>query len=110
MTRSSGTNEVSTAITLQIALDMAARILDKLRPSPFSVEELAVDLKRKPFEIRRPAESGRCTRHFSERLNSLPFCSWPATHLAVFVCRASFVETHRPSCGALTNPSGGQVL
>jgi predicted transcriptional regulator len=31
---------------------MAARILDKLRQSPFSVEELAFDLKRKPFEIR----------------------------------------------------------
>jgi hypothetical protein len=26
-------------------MDMAARILDKLRQSPFSVEELAVDLK-----------------------------------------------------------------
>jgi hypothetical protein len=33
-------------------MDMAARILDKPRQSPFSVEELAVDLKRKPFEVR----------------------------------------------------------
>jgi hypothetical protein len=33
-------------------MDMAARILDKLRQLPFSVEELAFDLKRKPFEIR----------------------------------------------------------
>jgi len=33
-------------------MDMAARILDKLRQSPFSVEELAFDLKRKPFEVR----------------------------------------------------------
>ena len=32
-------------------MDMAARILDKLRKSPFSVEELAFDLKRKLFEI-----------------------------------------------------------
>jgi DNA-binding transcriptional ArsR family regulator len=31
---------------------MAARILDKLRQSPFSIEELAFDLKRKPFEVR----------------------------------------------------------
>src|SRR5262249_10591265 len=53
MTRSSGTNEVSTAITLQITLEMAARILDKLRQSPFSVEELAFDLKRSALEVRR---------------------------------------------------------
>jgi predicted transcriptional regulator len=33
-------------------MDLAARILDKLRQSPFSVEELAFDLKRKPYEIR----------------------------------------------------------
>src|SRR5215510_7051804 len=33
-------------------MDMVARILDKLRQSPFSVEELAFNLKRKPFEIR----------------------------------------------------------
>jgi hypothetical protein len=33
-------------------MDMAARILDNLRQSPFSVEELAFDLKRKPFEFR----------------------------------------------------------
>jgi hypothetical protein len=33
-------------------MDMAARILDKLRQSPFSIEELAVALKRKPFEFR----------------------------------------------------------
>jgi predicted transcriptional regulator len=31
---------------------MAARILDKLRQSLFSVEELAVYLKRKPYEVR----------------------------------------------------------
>jgi hypothetical protein len=30
---------------------MAVRILDKLRQSPFSVEELAFDLKRKPYEV-----------------------------------------------------------
>jgi hypothetical protein len=33
-------------------MDMVTRILEKLRQSPFSVEELAVDLKRKPFEVR----------------------------------------------------------
>jgi hypothetical protein len=33
-------------------MDMAARILDKLRPSPFSVEEPAFDLKRKPYDVR----------------------------------------------------------
>jgi predicted transcriptional regulator len=33
-------------------MDMATRILDKLRQSPFSVEELADDLKRKPYEVR----------------------------------------------------------
>jgi len=33
-------------------MDLAARILDKLRQSPFSVEELTFDLKRKPFEVR----------------------------------------------------------
>jgi predicted transcriptional regulator len=33
-------------------MDMAARILDKLRQSPFSVEELAVDLKRNAAEVR----------------------------------------------------------
>ena len=33
-------------------MDMAARILDKLRQSPFSVEELAFDLKRKAAEAR----------------------------------------------------------
>jgi predicted transcriptional regulator len=33
-------------------MDMVARILDKLRQSPFSVEELAFDLKRKPYEVR----------------------------------------------------------
>jgi len=32
-------------------MDMAARILDKLRQSPFSVEELAFDLKRKAIEV-----------------------------------------------------------
>jgi hypothetical protein len=31
-------------------MDMAARILDKLRQAPFSVEELAFDVKRKPYE------------------------------------------------------------
>jgi hypothetical protein len=31
---------------------MGAHTLDKLRQSPSSVEELAFDLKRKPFEIR----------------------------------------------------------
>jgi hypothetical protein len=30
---------------------LAALILDKLRQSLFSVEEPAVDLKRKPFEV-----------------------------------------------------------
>jgi hypothetical protein len=33
-------------------MGMAARILDKLRQSPFSVEDLASDLKRKPYEAR----------------------------------------------------------
>jgi hypothetical protein len=33
-------------------MDMAARILDKLRQSPFGVEELAFDLKRNAFEVR----------------------------------------------------------
>jgi DNA-binding IclR family transcriptional regulator len=33
-------------------VNRAARILDKLRLSPFSVEDLAFDLKRKPFEVR----------------------------------------------------------
>lgn len=33
-------------------MGMAARILDKLRQSPFSVEELASDLKRKPYKAR----------------------------------------------------------
>ena len=32
--------------------DMAARIFDKLRQSPFGVEELAVDLKRNAAEVR----------------------------------------------------------
>ena len=36
----------SRAMNLVSLLDMAARILDKLRQAPFSVEELAVDLKR----------------------------------------------------------------
>ncbi len=31
---------------------MAARILDKLQQSPFSVEELAFDLKRNAVEVR----------------------------------------------------------
>lgn len=31
---------------------VAAPFLDKLRQSPFSVEELAGDLKRKPYEVR----------------------------------------------------------
>jgi hypothetical protein len=34
-------------------MDMAARILDNLRQSPFSVEELAFDLKRNAAEVRR---------------------------------------------------------
>ena len=34
-------------------MDLAACILDKLRQSPFSIEELAFDLKLSAFEVRR---------------------------------------------------------
>jgi predicted transcriptional regulator len=34
-------------------MDLAARILDKLRQSPFSIEELASDMKRSAVEVRQ---------------------------------------------------------
>jgi hypothetical protein len=40
-------------------MNMAARILGKLLQSPFSVEELAFDLKRNAAEVRRVPSGAR---------------------------------------------------
>lgn len=48
-------------------MDMAGRILDKLRQSPFSVEEPAFDLKRKPSICKIFCELSVCGCPFPHR-------------------------------------------